>query len=87
MTTNAHAAGRDWKVTTGYRVMLRIAWGVLILSVYGAVIAVVVGIPGAWWMAAGLAALAMLVVAFLPEPVPADLITEARSHLEPHRGR
>jgi ABC-type spermidine/putrescine transport system permease subunit I len=87
MTTNAHAAGRDWKVTTGYRVMLRVAWGVLTLSVYGAVVAVVVGVPGAWWMAAGLAALAMLVAALLPEPVPADLITEARSHLDSHQAR
>ena len=87
MTTTTHPASRDWKVTTGYRVMLRIAWAALILSVYGAVLAVVVGLTGAWWLAAGLAALAMLLVAFLPEPVPADLITEARSRLDPTRTR
>ena len=87
MTTNTHAAAPDWKVTTAYRVMIKVAWGVLALSAYGAVVAVVVGITGAWWMAAGLALLAMLVVSLLPEPVPADLITEARSHLDSHRVR
>jgi hypothetical protein len=87
VTTTAHAAQRDWKVTTGYRVMLRIAWAVLILSVYGGAVAVVVGFRGAWWMAAGLAALAMLLTSMLPEPVPADLITEARSRLDPTRTR
>ena len=87
MTTTTHAAHPDWKVTTGYRVMLWIAWLVLILSVYGAVVAVVVGVRGAWWIVAGLAAMAMLLTALLPEPVPADLITEARSRLDSTRNR
>jgi hypothetical protein len=87
VTTTTHAAGPDWKVTTGYRVMLRIAWCMVILSVYGAGVAVLVGFRGVWWVVAGLAASAMLVAALLPEPVPADLITEARSRLDATRAR
>jgi ABC-type spermidine/putrescine transport system permease subunit I len=77
MTTST--VRRDWKVTTGYRNMLRIAWGMLALAAYAAVVAVAVGAPSAWWMAGGLAAASMAVAALLPEPVPKDLITEARS--------
>ena len=47
MTTADHVAGaprRDWKVTTGYRVLIRVGWSAFGLALYGAVVAVVVGI-------------------------------------------
>ena len=72
----------DWKVTIGYRMLLRLGWGVFALAIYGAIVALVVGAPGAWWMSAGLALLALLVVALLPEPVPAGMIVERCTHIE-----
>jgi len=55
------------------------------LAVYGAIVALVVGAPGAWWMAAGLAVLALLVVAFLPEPVPAEMLTGRKTRIDTRR--
>ena len=83
MTTVDRAA--DWKVTVGYRMLLRVGWGMFALAVYGAIVALVVGAPGAWWMAAGLAVLALLVVAFLPEPVPAEMLTGRRTRIDTRR--
>jgi ABC-type spermidine/putrescine transport system permease subunit I len=83
VTTVDRAA--DWKVTVGYRMLLRVGWGVFALAVYGAIVALVVGAPGAWWMAAGLAVLALLVVAFLPEPVPAEMLTGRRTRIDTRR--
>ena len=83
MTTIERAA--DWKVTVGYRMLLRVGWGLLALAIFGGVVALVVGAPGAWWMAAGLALLAMLVVALLPEPVPAEMITGRRTRIDTRR--
>jgi len=83
VTTVDRAA--DWKVTTGYRLLLQVGWGLLALAAFGAVVALVVGAPGAWWMSAGVAVVALLLVAFLPEPVPAEMLTGRRTHIDTQR--
>jgi len=72
---------RDWKVTTGYRVLLKVAWGLVMLAIVGAVMAALDGVAAGWWAAAGLAALALLMGAMLPEPLPAEMITGGHNHL------
>ena len=64
---------RDWKVSTTYRVLRDIAWATFALAAYGAVAAIVIGETGAWWMAAGLAAVTLALVSALPDPVPHDM--------------
>ena len=66
MTTVEHQT-RDWKVSTTYRVLRDITWATLALA------AIVVGEAGAWWMAAGLAAVTLALVAALPDPVLHDI--------------
>jgi ABC-type spermidine/putrescine transport system permease subunit I len=83
VTTADRAA--DWKVTAGYRFLLKLGWAVLALAAYGVVVALILGVPGAWWMAAGLAVLALLVVGFLPEPVPSEMITGRRTRIDTRR--
>jgi ABC-type spermidine/putrescine transport system permease subunit I len=83
MTTLDRA--RDWKVTTAYRLLLQAGWGALALALFGAVSAVVIGVPGAWWMAAGLALVALLTVVALPDPVPAEMITGRVTRIDPGR--
>ena len=83
MTTVERAT--DWKVTAGYRVLLRVGWGACALAAYGAIVALVVGAAGAWWMSAGLALFALLIVALLPEPIPAELIVARRTRLDTRR--
>ncbi len=85
MTTATATRALDWKVTTGYRWLLRAGWGALALAVYGVVLALALGAPEAWWMAAGLASLALLVVMVLPEPVPAEMITGGKNHINSER--
>jgi ABC-type spermidine/putrescine transport system permease subunit I len=75
----------DWKVTSGYRFLLKLGWAVLALAAYGVVVALILGVPGAWWMAAGLAVLALLVVGVLPEPVPSEMITGRRTRIDTRR--
>ena len=75
----------DWKVTVGYKVLLRVGWGLFALAAYEGSVALVLGVPGAWWMAAGLAVLALLLVAFLPEPVPAGMLTDRRTRVDTRR--
>jgi hypothetical protein len=90
MTTADHAAGRrptDWKVTTGYRVLIKVGWTAVALALYGAVVAVVVGLDQGWWAAAGAAAFALLVGALMPAPVPRELITGGHNHIETRPGR
>ena len=85
MTTADHVAGRlprDWKVTTGYRVLIKVGWMAVGVALYGAAVAVVVGIDEAWWAAAGLAVLALLVGTLIPAPVPRELITGGRNHID-----
>jgi hypothetical protein len=85
MTTVTVARAPDWKVTAGYRLLLRAGWGVLTLAAYGVVLGLAWGAAGAWWMAAGLALLAWLVAALLPEPVPTEMITGRRNHIDSGR--
>ncbi len=72
----------DWKVTTGYRVMLAVGWGAFMLAAYLAVVAAVLEFPEVWWVAGGFAAIALLTSALLPEPVPSKMITGARNHID-----
>jgi hypothetical protein len=83
VTTVDRAA--DWKVTPGYRILLEVGWGLLALAAFGCVVALVLGVAGAWWMAAGVAVVALLLVAFLPEPVPAQMLTGRRTHIDTRR--
>ena len=80
MTTRVQ---RDWKVTTGYRILLRVAWGVVALALYMAAVAAILDSPGVWWIVAGLALGAMGLGALLPEPVPRDQIVERRTRVDP----
>ena len=85
MTTADHVAGRiprDWKVTTGRRVLTRVGWIAVGFALYGAAVAVVIGIEEAWWMAAGMAGFALLVGVLMPAPVPRELITGGRNHID-----
>lgn len=85
MTTAA--LPRDWKVTTGYRLLLRAAWAMLGLAVLLGGAGWALGRPGAWWASAGLALAALLTVLLLPEPVPSDMITGRRTRIETRRTR
>ena len=80
MTT---AAQRDWKVTTSYRILLRIGWAIILVAIYFAATATGLDSMGVWWMVAGLAFGVMMLMAILPEPVPRDLITGPRNWIGP----
>ena len=85
MTTADHLVGRpptDWKVTTGYRVLMKVGWLAIGLALYGAAVAVVVGIPEAWWVTFGMACVALIVSVVMPEPVPREMITGGRNHID-----
>ena len=79
------ARAQDWKVTTAYRLLLRAAWLAVIGAVLLVVVAAILGVHRAWWAAAGLAALALAIGAFLPEPVPRHFITGGRNHIDTRR--
>jgi hypothetical protein len=70
-------AERDWKVSTAYRILTRIGWGVVAMALYFAGAATVLDSVGVWWIVAGLGVGGMLVAAALPEPVPRDYISGA----------
>jgi hypothetical protein len=78
---------RDWKVTTGYRVLLKVAWVLVMMAITVAVLAAVDGVSAGWWAAAGLALLALIVGGLLPEPLPAEMITGGRNHVDCRRPR
>lgn len=80
MTTRVQ---QDWKVTTGYRVVLRLGWGVIVLALYLVGAAAVLDSTRMWWAVAGLAAGAMCLSALLPEPVPRDQIVGRRTWVDP----
>lgn len=84
MTTRVQ---RDWKVTTGYRVLLRVGWGVMGLAVYFAAAAAVLDSSGVWWAVAALAVGALLLVSVLPEPVPRDHLVARRNTIDPRHPR
>jgi hypothetical protein len=85
MTTVNHAAGGvvpDWKVTTAHRVLTVTGWAAALLALSGTVTAAVAGIEQAWWGSAGMAAVALILAILVPEPVPRDLITGSRNHID-----
>jgi len=73
----------DWKVTTGYRVLIKVGWGATVLAVYLAAAASFLDASGIWWVVAGLAVAALLVGLLLPEPVPREMITGPRNRIDP----
>ena len=82
MTTAAH---RDWKVTPGYRTLVRLGWALVALAVYLAGAAAILDAVVIWWAVAGLAAVAVLTGLMLPEPVPSSMLNTAKSHVEARR--
>ncbi len=82
MTTSVQ---RDWKVTTGYRIMLRIGWAAISMAIYFAAVAAVLDLMSVWWIVVGLAVGVMLLVSVLPEPVPRDLLIGPRTWVDPVR--
>jgi hypothetical protein len=87
MTTADRAIGAapDWKVTPAHRVMSVIGWAAAALALYMAVIAVVIDISMAWWVAAGLAGVAWLMSLLMPAPVPRTLITGPKNQIDTRR--
>jgi hypothetical protein len=73
----------DWKVTAGYRVMLALGWASLAMALGVAWAAFVLGIASVWWIAGLFAFAALGTTTFLPEPVPADMITGGRNQVGP----
>jgi predicted cobalt transporter CbtA len=71
---------RDWKITTGYRVLVQVGWGVIALAVFFGAAASWFDTVAIWWLVAGLAVVVILTSLLLPEPVPRDMITGG-----PHR--
>ena len=65
----------DWKITTSYRVLVKIGWAAIVLAIYFAAAASILDAAAIWWAVAGLAALAIVTSLALPEPVPRDMIT------------
>jgi hypothetical protein len=84
MTTRVQT---DWKVTTGYRILLRIGWAAIARAIYCATAAAVLDSMGVWMLVAGLALGVMLLVGVLPEPVPRDLIIGRRNWVGSNRTR
>ena len=80
MTTQTHTP--DWKVTAGYRVLIRVGWVAIILAVYLAALALIFGSSRAWWMVVALAASAVLAGLLLPEPVPRDMLNGSRTMVD-----
>ena len=80
VTTHTHVP--DWKVTTGYRVLVRIGWGATALAVYMAAVALIFESSRAWWLAVALAASAILTGLLLPEPVPGDMLNGSRTMVD-----
>lgn len=77
----------DWKVTTGYRVLVKVGWGATVLAIYLAAAAVILKSVTVWWMVAALAAGAIVVGLMLPEPVPHDMLNGHRTRVDPLRRR
>ena len=78
--TTATRVTRDWKLTLGHRILMKVAWAGLIVAAYGAAVAVIAGLPGAWWLAGAGALVALLAGLSLPEPVPHDMLTGEGLH-------
>lgn len=80
MTTRVR---RDWKVTSGYRNLLRVGWALITAAIYFAAAAAVFDSIAAWWIVVGLALGVMLLAGALPEPIPRDLIVGSRNWVGP----
>jgi hypothetical protein len=80
VTTQTHSA--DWKVTTGYRILVTVGWGATALAAYLAAAAFILGSDRVWWVVAALAASAILVGLLLPEPVPRDMLNGHRTMVD-----
>lgn len=78
--TSHHA---DWKVTTSYRVLVKVGWGAVVLALYFAAAALIVESVTVWWAVAALAGGAILVGLMLPEPVPHDMLNGPRTQVDP----
>ena len=81
MTANSSSIP-DWKVTAGYRVLIKIGWALTALAIYLAGAASFLDAVAMWWVVAGLAGAAILVGLLLPEPIPRDLITGPRNRID-----
>ncbi len=75
----------DWKITTGYRVLVKIGWGVISLAVYFAGAASILDAAVIWWIVAGLAIIVILTTLLLPEPIPRDMITGGSHRIDTRR--
>jgi hypothetical protein len=84
MTTRAE---RDWKVSTSYRILLRIGWAAIAVAVYFATAAAILDSVGVWWMVSGLAVGAMVLASVLPEPVPRDYLNSGTTRVDTHKLR
>ncbi|MEX0827171.1 MAG: hypothetical protein WD184_10530 [Acidimicrobiia bacterium] len=84
-TQTSHHA--DWKVTTSYRVLVKVGWGAVVLAVYFAAAALILQSVTAWWAVAALAGGAIMVGVMLPEPVPRDMLNSHRTHVDPLQRR
>lgn len=76
---------RDWKVTTGYRVLLHLGWFLIALAVYLGGVASLFDAVAMWWIVAGIAVVVIVTSLLLPEPVPREMITGHRNHITARR--
>ena len=81
MTTHTTRVA-DWKITTGYRVLVKIGWGAIFLAVYLGAAASILDATAIWWIVVGLAVAVIVTSLLLPEPVPRDMITGHRNHID-----
>ncbi|HAX81876.1 MAG TPA: hypothetical protein DCY40_04840 [Actinobacteria bacterium] len=75
---------RDWKLTTGHRVLVQVGWGLIALAVYLGAAASWFDTAAIWWAVAGLAVVVILTSLLLPEPVPRDMITGSAHLIDSH---
>jgi hypothetical protein len=84
-TQTSHHA--DWKVTTSYRVLVKVGWGAVVLALYLAAAALILESVTEWWAVAALAGGAIMVGLMLPEPVPRDMLNSHRTQVDPLQRR
>ena len=77
----ATRAAPDWKVSTSYRILVKIGWAIIAVAVYFATAAAILDSVSVWWMVAGLAIGGLVVSALLPEPVPDDYLNSSRTEV------
>lgn len=76
----------DWKITTGYRILVKIGWAGMALAIYFGAAASILDASAIWWIVAGLAVSVILTSLLLPEPVPRDMIVGHRNHIDTRQG-